>query len=48
VGPAVEAERRSLAQRKLDSQLESWLGARRAELLASQALFVDLEAISRR
>jgi peptidyl-prolyl cis-trans isomerase D len=48
VDPVVEAERRSLAQRKLDSQLESWLGARRAELLESNGLAVDLEAIGRR
>ncbi len=48
VEPVVEAERRSLEQRKLDSQLESWLGARRTELLASQELFVNLEAIGSR
>ena len=48
IQPVVEAERRSLEQRKLDSQLESWLGARRTELLASQELFVNLEAIGRR
>jgi parvulin-like peptidyl-prolyl isomerase len=48
VEPAVEAERRSLEQRKLDAQLESWLGERRTELLASQELYVNLEAIGRR
>ena len=48
VDPVVEAERRSLQQRKLDAQLESWLGTRRAELLESEALFVDLEAIAGR
>jgi len=48
VDPAVEAERRSLEQRKLDAQLESWLGARRAQMLDSKALFVDLDAINRR
>lgn len=48
VDPVVEAERRSLEQRKLDAQIESWLGTRRAELLDSDELFVDLEAIGRR
>jgi peptidyl-prolyl cis-trans isomerase D len=48
VDPAVDAEQQSLAQRKLDSQLESWLGARRAELLEANALAVDLKAIGRR
>jgi peptidyl-prolyl cis-trans isomerase D len=48
VDPLVEAERQSLAQRKLDSQLESWLGVRRAELVDSNELSVDLEAIARR
>jgi peptidyl-prolyl cis-trans isomerase D len=48
VDPVVEAERRSLEQRKLDSQLESWLGARRTALIASKQLVVNLDAIGRR
>jgi peptidyl-prolyl cis-trans isomerase D len=48
IDPVVEAERRSLEQRKLDAQIESWLGARRTAMLDSEELFVDLESVRRR
>ncbi len=48
VDPVVEAERRSLEQRKLDAQLESWIAARRAELADSDQLFVELDGVRSR
>ncbi len=48
VDPVVEAERLSLEQRKLDAQIESWIGARRAQLAESDQIFVDLDSVRRR
>jgi peptidyl-prolyl cis-trans isomerase D len=48
VDAAAAAEREALEQRKLDAQLETWLAARRAELLEGGDLFVDLESVRRR
>jgi peptidyl-prolyl cis-trans isomerase D len=48
VDAATAAEREALEQRKLDAQLETWLAARRAELLEADDLFVDLESVRRR
>jgi peptidyl-prolyl cis-trans isomerase D len=48
VEAAIEAERRSLEQRKLDAQLDAWIAARRAALADSDDLFLDLDAVRRR
>jgi len=43
IEPAVEAERRTLEQKKLDAQLDAWIGARRSELLDAGEIAIHLD-----